>query len=131
MTIFLKAAAGVLISIVLYIAISKQGSDYSLLIAIAVCTMLMITAVSFIEPVFAFIRKLESVGKLNSEFLEILFKVVGTGILAEIVGLICIDAGNASMGKALKFLASGVILFLSIPLFSRLLELIEEILGNI
>ena len=93
--------------------------------------MLMITAVSFIEPVFVFIRKLESVGKLNSEFLEILFKAVATGILAEIVGLICTDAGNASMGKTLKFLASGVILFLSIPLFTRLLELIEEIMVNI
>lgn len=130
MIIFLKATAGVLISIVICIAISKQGSDFSLLLTIAVCCMIITAAISFIEPVINFIHKLESIGQLNGDMLGILLKAVGTGLLAEIAGLICADAGNASMGKTLKFLASAVILCMSVPLFSSLLDLVEEILVN-
>ena len=35
------------------------------------------------------------------------------------------------MGKALEYLAGGVILYLSIPLFTELLELMQTILGEI
>lgn len=130
MIIFLKATAGVLISIVICLAISKQGGDFSLLLTIAVCCMVITVAFSYIEPVINFIKKLESIGRLNSDMLEILLKAVGTGMLAEIAGLICADAGNVSMGKALKLLASAVILCMSMPLFNSLLTLVEEILVN-
>ena len=63
--------------------------------------------------------------------LTILLKVVGTALIAEIVTLVCMDGGNASMGKALQFLAAAVILWLSLPMLTALLELIEEILGNL
>lgn len=131
MILFLKATAGVLISVVLCLALSKHGNDFSLLLTLAVCCMLTATAISYFTPVYEFFHELQSLGNLNTEMLEILLKSVGIGLLSEIAGMICVDAGNASIAKALKLLACAIILCMSIPIFRSLLEITEEILAKI
>ena len=131
MDIFLKAAGGVLIAVVLIMALSKQGKDVSLLLTIAVCCMVVSAAITYLQPVTEFFRRLQSIGQLSTDTLTILLKAVGIGLLAEITALICTDAGNASLGKVLQFMATAVILWLSIPLLNELIELIDNILGAI
>ena len=106
----------------------KTGKEFSLLLTIAVVCMIAGIAVVFLQPVIAFIEKLISIGDFDSDMLKILLKAVGIGLLADITGLICADAGNSSLGKILQILASAVILWLSIPLFTSLIDLVEEIL---
>ena len=53
------------------------------------------------------------------------------GLLAEVTELICIDSGNTALGKGLKILATAVILWMSVPLLSGLISLIEEILVSV
>jgi stage III sporulation protein AD len=79
----------------------------------------------------AFVENLQSVGGMNDEYLSILLKVVGIGFLAEITSLVCADAVNATLGKVLQILASCVILWLSLPLLNGLIELVQDILGEI
>ena len=50
-------------------------------------------------------------------------------MIAEIAALLCSDAGNTSLGKTLNILSGAVILWLSLPIFNKLLELLENILG--
>lgn len=131
MDIFIKATAGVLIAVVLILTLAKQGKDISLLLTIAVCCMVVIASITYLQPVTDFLKRLQSIGQLDSETLTILMKAVGIGLLAEITGLICADAGNASLGKALQILATAAILWMSIPLLNELIELIDKILGAI
>ena len=93
--------------------------------------MVVMIAFSYLEPVLDFLRELEAIGDLQADMLGILLKAVGIGIVAEIAGMICCDAGNASLGKTVQLLGSAVILYLSIPVFSALLELIQTILGEL
>ena len=125
---FIKVAAGVLVALVLYLILNKQGKDFAVLISLGVCCMVVSAVLAFFRPLITFIEKLEQLGNFDSDILQILLKSVGIGILTEIVSLICADAGNASMGKSLQILASVVILWLSIPLFSDLMDMIQEIL---
>jgi len=131
MDIFIKAAAGVLVAVVLILTLSKQGKDISLLLTIAVCCMVMLAAVTYIKPVADFLERLQMIGNLDGDIFKILLKAVGIGLLAEFTGLICTDAGNASLGKATQLMATAAILWISIPLLERLLELIDNILGAI
>lgn len=131
MDIFVKCAAGILVSVVLIITLAKQGKDISLLLVIAVCCMVLGAAVTFLQPVVDFIKHLQSIGQLDPEMTTILLKAVGIGLLAEITSLICADSGNASLGKALQLLATATILWLSLPLLNELIELIDNILGAI
>ena len=50
------------------------------------------------------------------------------GIVTEIAALLCSDSGNAALAQALRLLSSCVMLYLSIPVFQALLDLIQRIL---
>ena len=78
-----------------------------------------------------FIRRLQDLANLDDTLLKIILKVVGIGLLTEFSVVICKDAGNESIGKSVQFLGSAVILYLSIPLFTALIELIQKILGEL
>ena len=78
-----------------------------------------------------FLRELEALGDLQGDVLGILLKAVGIGLVSEIAGMVCSDAGNGSLGKTLQMLGSAAILYLSLPVFSALLELVREILREI
>ena len=93
--------------------------------------MVAAAAGQFIQPVIEFLNTLQQVGNLDSAYLGILLKVVGIGLLSEVAALVCADAGNATLGKTLQMLAACVILWLSIPLLGSLLDLIQDILGEV
>lgn len=128
MDIFLKLAAGTLVSLILYLILLKQGKDISGLLTTAVCCMLAVGAMEYITPVIVFIDRLQEISGLDSTILQIILRTVGISILAEITSVICQDAGNAALGKSLQILAGAVVLWLSIPLFNQLLDLVEELL---
>ena len=126
---YLKIIIVVLITIVLGLIISKQGRDYSAVLSIVAVVLVLIGAIAYLKPVITFVSKVSSVGKLNNELLHTLLKSVGIGLLAELVCLICIDSGQNALGKTVQIFSGAVILWLSIPIFTQLLELVENILG--
>lgn len=128
---FWQAAAAVMVAVMLWIVVSRQGKDFGLLLSIAVCGMVLAVMGRFLEPVVDLLRELEQMGNLQPQWLQIMLKSVGIGMIVEITSLICADAGNSALGKALQILGSGVILWLAIPLFQALLELLQQILGEV
>lgn len=130
MTIYLKAIVCVLVTVILCITLSKYEKNFSLLLSIAVCCLVGVTAFGFIEPVISFVNKLEEFGHLDHHILSILIKAVAIGFLSEFTSMICTDAGNGSLGKIIKFLGSSVILWLSLPLLNALLDMLDNVLVN-
>lgn len=131
MDTFFQAAAAVLIALVLSLMLGAQAKQYALLLTMAVSAMVLILGITYLQPVIAFLEELESLGNLSSDMTGILLKAVGISMISEIAGMICADSGNGSLGKALQMLASGVVLWLSIPIFNALLDLIRGILEGI
>lgn len=131
MDTFIKATGGVLIALIISLVLSKQGKDFSLLLTVLVCSIVSVAAINYLSPLIDFFERLQVLGKLDSSFIKILLRAVGIGLLAEISGLICSDAGNAALGKTLQILAGAVILWMSVPLFTNIIELIEEILISV
>ena len=131
MNVFWKTAAGILTAIILWINLSKSNKDTSVLISLAVCAMAIMAAASFLQPIVSFIKKIQGIGKLNTDLVSVLLKIVGVGIVTEIAALICKDSGNESMGKTLQFVSVTTVLWISIPVFEKLLTLLEDILGGV
>ena len=130
MTIYLKVTVGVLLAVILCISLAKHDKDFSLLLSIAVCCMVIAVGFDFFKPIISLVQKLEEIGHLDHEMISILVKTVGIGLLSEFTAMICADAGNASLGKSIKILASAVILWLSLPLLYCMLDLLDDILVN-
>ena len=119
----------VLVGVILAMVLGKQSKDMSLLLTLAVCVMVCLAAISFLEPVMELLRELRRMGNLDSEAVSIALKCAGIALLSELIGLICADAGESAMGKALELLSAGAVLWLSLPLIRELLRLIEGVLS--
>ena len=131
MNIFIKAIAGILVALILWISLPKQHKEFSLLLSLCVCAMAFAISEKFLRPLVQFIRNLQIMGNLDRDMLSVILKSVGIGMISEICVLLCKDAGNEAMGKSLQFLSVTVVLWLSIPVFERLLSLLDNILGSI
>ena len=127
----LKVIIGTLIAVILGLMLRQQGKDIALLLSTAVCCMVIAVGVGYLTPVVDFVRQLHTSTGTEPEFLRILLKSVGVGLIAEIAGLICTDAGNAAMAKTIQILATAVILWLSLPLMQTLLELVQKIMEGL
>lgn len=128
---FWKAAALALIAGVLSLTLKNQDKEYAVLLSIAACLMVTAITVTYLNPVFAFLKELETLGDLRGDMLAILIKALGVGLASEIASMICADAGNASLTKAIQLLGGAVILYLSVPMFSALMDLIQKIVGEL
>lgn len=131
MDIFLKVTIAVLITAIISLILSKQCPEISLLLTIAVCCSVVIVMVSYLQPVIEFSRRLVQLGQLSTDMLNVLLKVTGIGIISQIAGLICSDAGNQSLSKILQILTIVVILCVSVPLLEEVITLIENVMGDI
>ena len=131
MNTYFQAAAGVLIAVILILSIQSQGKDMGLILSLFVCCSICCLAIGYLQPVIAFLQKLQALGQLDQDMLSVVLKVVGTAIVGEVAGLVCADAGNAAMAKALQILTVAAILWLSLPMFTALVELLETILRNL
>lgn len=120
-----------MLSLILILMLGKQERDLAAMLSIAVCCMIALTALTTLAPVMDFLRRLETEGNFGPFGLDSIVKMVGIGLVSELVATLCQDAGNASLGKQVQLLAGIVILKLSLPLLETLLELIENLLGDL
>ena len=128
---FLQVVAAVLLAVILVLCLKQSQTGIGQLLSLLVCGMVIISAAAYIKPVVEFVNSVQRMSMVDSGMLNILFKVVGVSVTAEIAELICSDSGNSAMGKTVQFMASAVVVWLSIPLMSSLLELIEGVLSDL
>ena len=131
MSIYLKACGTLFVSVILILLLGKKSSDFGLLLTVAVCAMVAFAAAEYIRPVIDFLSKIETIGSLNHDMIRILLKASGIGLISEICSLICSDSGCASLGKVMNILSCCVILWLSLPLYSMLIDLLQRILTSV
>lgn len=128
---FFQAVAAVLLAVILVLVLKAGNPGIGGLLSVLTCSIVLIAALSNIRPIADFLGAVEAVAELDNSLVKTLFKIVGISVTAEIAELICTDAGNHAMGKALQFLATGVIICLAIPMMTAFLNLIEGILRGL
>ena len=131
MDLFIKITSAVLLSVIICLILAKNGADAVVLVTAAVCSMVILSTVSFLEPIVDFCNKLQEIGKLDNRVFSILLKAVGIGLISQICCLICTDAGNQTLGKTLQIVSTAVILWLALPLLEELVTLIDAVLGAV
>lgn len=131
MELFIKTCGAMLLSVILVLCIGSRSKELSMVLAVAVCCMVALSAMEYLYPVIEFVRQLEEVGGLDHTIVRVLLKVTGIGLICEIGALVCSDSGCSSLGKTVRLLGTAVILWLSLPLYAMLVELLERILGGL
>lgn len=122
-----KVMGAALLTTVLSLALGKQ-KDIAVVLTMAACVMAAAVAVGYLKTVVEFLWELEQTAGMGTQILTILLKAVGIGFITQIVAGLCADGGSASLGKTVQLLGTALTLYLSIPIFRQMLDLIREIL---
>ena len=125
MDVFLKTTVTIVIALIFLTVIPNNSRDFSVLVGLAACIGIATATHYFLEPILTFVSSLQTDIAVNNQILQIILKASGVAILSEFLTLFCSDTGNAAMGKAVQLLGTTVILWLSLPLFTTLLELVN------
>lgn len=125
----MKAAAIVLVAVILSLVLSKNGKEFQITLTLGACCVVLLTVCSFLNPILNLVESLITVGEIDRDMIQILLKATGISLLTEYMVLICQDAGNSALGKSLQVLSSAVILWLSLPLIHSLIDIITNILS--
>lgn len=128
---FFQITAAVMVAAIACLVLMKKDREIGLLLTVAVCCMTAAAAAAYLRPVLEFLKQVENAGNLDHQFLTILLKCTGIGLVTEVSVLVCRDVGNEALGKALQMLSAAVILWLSLPLLTALLDMIQRILEEI
>jgi stage III sporulation protein AD len=128
---FCKAAGVVLLTLIICTLLSSRDKSFAAVLLMGVSSMVLLLGFRMFSPVMDFLRQLEAIAGLQSDVMKILLKVTGIGILTEITVLLCTESGNGSLGQSLRTLSTAVILWMSLPVFQALLDLIRQILEGI
>ena len=118
------AVAGVLLAMPL----KKEKGEYSSLLSITICVLIVGFVITKIEVVYAFIKKLEGMLAIESQYIFILLKMIGIAYIAEFVIGICKDAGFSAISGQVEIFAKISILVASLPLLLTFLEMIGSLL---
>ena len=120
-----------MIAVVLYLFVGKQNKDFAVLVSLGACCAIILLSGNYLDGVLTFISELKEIGNINISFFQVLLKSVGIGIISEIAMLICADSGNGALGKTIQVMSVCTILWISMPLFSALIDLLNQILGEL
>lgn len=126
----LKIVAGVMVSLILLVVLERGEKHTATLLTLVICCMVATLSTEFLQPIIQLIKQLQRTAEMDSFFLSQLIKAVATAVICEITGTLCTEANYASLGKTLQYVGTSVILYLSIPLITELMELIADLLGG-
>lgn len=127
METFLRCTALALLSVILTATVRSVRSDFAQLLALAACCLIGLWTMRLLQPVLEFIRQLQSAGQIGSVYTGVLLKCTGVSMLGQIVCGVCADGGSSAVARILQILTAVAVMYLSLPVFSALLELIERI----
>lgn len=131
MEVFWKAIGGSIIALVFGLVLEKRNPDVAVVLNLLMCCMLLCVALGFLSPVMDFFRSLSSLGGLDPDNMGILLKAAALGMISQIVSMLCTDAGNSALGKGIEIASVCAIAWISLPLMSALVELIQKIITRL
>jgi len=126
-----KAAAVIILTLILGTTVGKTEKDIALVLTVTACCGVVMVAMQYLSEVIGFLWKLGSNTGYQNSLMDTLLKITGVALMTELTGLLSSDAGNSSLGKAMQILGTSAILFLSLPLLEAFLSIIQELMGMI
>lgn len=131
MDIYFRVLCGCLLAAFLILCLGSRAKEFGSLLVIAVCTMAFGVGVYFLQPIIAFFQQAQSMSALPSEYLRLLLKILGIGLTTEMACNLCNQSGSASLAKTLEFVGAALIVNVTIPIYTQLLDLIGKLVAGL
>lgn len=117
-----------LIALVIIIILKQYKPEYAIYVSMIAGILILFLAVEKITGIINLLQSISDKTYINKSFLSILLKITGIAFLTEFAVSVCSDAGEKAIASKIEIGSKVIIITMSIPIITSLLELIIEIL---
>ena len=117
-----------LIALVIVIILKQYKPEYTIYVSIIAGVLILFLAMEKLSGIINLLQSISNKTYINKQFLGILLKITGIAIITEFAVSICADAGEKAIASKIEIGSKVIIIAMSIPIISSLLELVIEIL---
>ena len=117
-----------LVALVVVVILKQYRPEYAIYVSIIAGILILVFAMEKITGIVNLLQSISDKTYINKQFLGILLKITGIAIITEFAVSICSDAGEKAIASKIEIGSKVIIIAMSIPIISSLLELIIEIL---
>ena len=117
-----------LVALIIIILLKQYKPEFAIYISLLAGVLILLLVMDQLTQVILLLQSLASKASINSTFLAILLKITGIAFLAEFAVSVCKDAGEGAIASKIEIGSKIIIIAMSIPIISSLLEIILKIL---
>ena len=117
-----------LTALVIIIILKQYKPEYAIYASIITGIIILFFAMDKISGIVNLLQSISDKTYINKTFLSILLKITGIAFITEFAVSICSDAGEKAIASKIEIGSKVIIVTMSIPIITSLLELIIEIL---
>ncbi len=119
-----------LIALIIIILLKQYKKEFAVYISLLAGVLILLLVTDKFEGIIDLIRSIANKSSINTEFISLILKITGIAFLAEFAVSICNDSGETAIANKIEIGSKIIIISMSIPIFSSLLELILKILPS-
>lgn len=117
-----------LISLIIIIIVRQYKPEFTLYVSLLAGALILLFIMDKLEGIIDLLTTLSSKTAINNEFLVLLIKITGIAFLTEFAVSLCKDTGESAIASKIDMGGKVIIVSMSIPIISSLLETVVEIL---
>lgn len=117
-----------LIALIIIILLKQYKPEFIIYVSLIAGALILVMVLDKLTGIVDLLSNLSSKAGVSSQFLGILLKITGIAFLTEFAVSICNDAGESAIANKIDLGGKIIIIAISVPIISALLELIIKIL---
>ncbi len=117
-----------LIALIIIIILKQYRPEFAIYVSILTGILIILLITDKLTDIIQLLNSIASKASINTEFLALLLKITGIAFLAEFAVSVCKDAGEAAIASKVEIGSKIIIIAMSIPIISALLEIVLKIL---
>lgn len=117
-----------IIATILSLTVGNQGATWRFYIRFATSLIIMFFIISQLSGVLATASHLGEKAKVDTPYINIVFKIIGIAYISEFGAGLCKDAGEGAIGAKIELAGKVIILATSAPIILALMDLITSML---
>lgn len=124
----IKIVSIALIALIIIILLKQYKPEFAIYISILTGILIIFLVMDKFTGIIELIKSISNKSNINNQFIEILLKITGIALLSEFAVSICKDSGETAIASKIEIGTKVIVISMSIPIISSLLEIILRIL---
>lgn len=116
------------IALIIAVILKEYRKEYVIYVSIVAGAIILSMSINKLEEIISLLTTLADKAGANSYFILLLIKITGIAILTEFAVSICNDAGESAIASKMDLGGKILIIGISVPIISKLLETILQIM---